>query len=280
MSDWQYGTRARTSAVQTHARASAVRCGLAILTRVFSVRARTLAALTLAVLAASATPALAQQRLAHALGEFEFLPSSSGIVIAAPHGTYDAGTAALAIDIAQRLGAGYLVARRFSVEGTRINVNRPTEGAGRPCAEEVHSPRAREVFEAYVRLLAMAAQGRALKLYVEIHGNGDARSAQRIEVATVGVSTDEARQAKAVYPVQLGRIRARSPAFPDLDLTVEPHDALVFNARCAKEFGVFIMDPVRRVLHIELPRSTRDAETSEATAQLLSEVVREFESAR
>ena len=251
-----------------------------IATRALRARARTLAALALAMLASSAAPVLAQQKLAHALGEFEFLPSPNGIVIAAPHGTYDAGTAALAIDIARRLGAGYLVARRFSVEGTRINVNRPTEGAGRPCAEEVHSTRAREVFEAYVRLLAMTAQGRPLRLYVEIHGNGDTRSAQRIEVATVGVSTDEARHAKAAYPIQVGRARARAPAFPDLELAVEPHDVLVFGARCAKAFGVFIMDPVRRVLHVELPRSTRDAETSEATARLLTEVVREFESAR
>ena len=267
----QNGSRARTRATR-HA--------LTFVARVVAARGRALAAVALMLLAATATPAFAQQRLAHALGEFEFLPSPNGILIAAPHGTYDPGTAALAIDVAKRLDAGYLVARRFSVEGTRINVNRPTEGAGRPCAEEIHSTRAREVFEAYVRLLAMAAQGRALKLYVEIHGNGDVRSAQRIEVATVGVSVDEARHAKAVFPVQLARIRARSPAFPDLDLAVEPRDALVFNARCAKEFGVFIMDPVRRVLHIELPRGTRDGETIDATVQLLSEIVREFESMR
>jgi hypothetical protein len=79
----------------------------------------------LIALAVLATPVLAQERLAHALGEIDYLASPTGVLIAAPHGTYDANTAPLAIAVARKLGAGYVVARRFTVDGTRINVNRP-----------------------------------------------------------------------------------------------------------------------------------------------------------
>ena len=90
---------------------------------------------------------------------FEFPPASTGVLIAAPRGTYESSTAQLAVEAARRLGAAYVVARRFTVGQTRINVNRPTEGAGLACAREARMARAEEVYGLYARCGPMAAAG-------------------------------------------------------------------------------------------------------------------------
>ena len=55
----------------------------------------------------------------------------NGIVVAAPHGTFDAHTAAMVRRICSRIGVAGVVATGFtpteSGDGWRINVNRPTE---------------------------------------------------------------------------------------------------------------------------------------------------------
>jgi hypothetical protein len=225
-------------------------------------------------LVALVAPVIAQERLAHELGEFEFLPTSTGVLITAPHGTYDVNTAPLAIEAARRLGAGYIVARRFTVDRTRVNVNRPTEGAGLACAQERHTARAKEVYGLYTRLVSSAAVGRPLRLYVEIHGNSDPRTAQQIEIATTGISLGEARSVRDAYPPMLVRTREQVPAYPELALLVEPLDRVFFTASCAKSVGIFGTDLVPRVVHFELPRSARERETLEATALLIAEIVR------
>lgn len=55
---------------------------------------------TLAVVAASA-----QQRLRLEHGEFEYVATANGVLIAAPHGTFDINTDALTIAVARRLGS-------------------------------------------------------------------------------------------------------------------------------------------------------------------------------
>lgn len=81
----------------------------------------------------------AQERVRDEQGEFEYLAAANGVLITAPHGTYDINTAPLAIAVAGRLGAGYIVFRGSTAAGARINVNRPTEGAGRSCPNEPHT---------------------------------------------------------------------------------------------------------------------------------------------
>ena len=236
-----------------------------------SARVILLVATALIVLAA---PVTAQERLGHELGEFEFLPTSTGVLITAPHGTYDANTAPLAVEVARRLGAGYVVARRFTVDQTRINVNRPTEGAGLACAREPHTARAKEVYGLYAQVVSTTSVGRPLRLYVEIHGNSDSRTSQRIEIATTGISRDQARSVKDAYPAILVRAREQVPVYPELALLVEPLDQVVFNASCAKSVGIFATDLVPRVVHFEFPRSVRERESREATALLIAEIVR------
>lgn len=179
----------------------------------------------------------------------------------------------LAIEAARRLGAGYVVARRFTVDRTRINVNRPTEGAGLACAQEPRTARAREVYGLYARLVSTAAAGRPLRLYVEIHGNFNLRTAQQLEIATTGISLAEARAMRDAYPAMLVRTREQVPAYPELALLVEPLDRVFFTASCAKSVGIFGTDLVPRVVHFEFPRSARERETLEATTVLIAEIV-------
>jgi hypothetical protein len=221
-----------------------------------------------------AAPLGARERLAHELGEFEFLASSTGVLIAAPHGTYDVNTALLAIDVARRIGAGYVVGRRFTVDGTRLNVNRPTEGAGLACAREPRTARAEEVYGLYTQAVIAAAAGRSLRLYVEIHGNSDSRTDQLIEIATTGISRKHAQDVSETYPAMLARVRKRVPAYPDLGLLIEPLDRVTFTAACVKSAGIAGTDLVPRMVHFELPRSAREHNSRESTAPLIAEVVR------
>jgi hypothetical protein len=230
----------------------------------------------LITLALVATPVIAQERLAHALGELEYLPSPTGVLIAAPHGTYDANTAPLAIAVARKLGAGYVVARRFTSDGTRINVNRPTEGANLTCRREFRTTRAQEIYGLYSQTVSTAAQNRPLRLYVEIHGNSEPRTSQTIEIATTGISRNEARSVSDAYPDILGRTRKQMPAYPEIGLLVEPLNRVYFEAACAKSIGIFSTDLLPHVMHFELPRSARTGEAQEATALLIAEIVRKL----
>ncbi len=229
----------------------------------------------LAVLLLAASSA-AQERVAHDAGEFEYLVSTTGVLVAAPHGTYDVNTAALAIDTARRLGVGYLVFRGSGSGGLRINVNRPTEGAGRACATEVRSERAQSVYDTYIRLARAASGGRPLSLYVEIHGNVEPRSAQNIETASKGVSAAEALALKESYPAILLTVQQEWARFPALRLLVEPLDRVFFTASCAKAIGILSTDLASRALHFELPRAAREQDLLDATSALTSSLLKRF----
>ena len=87
------------------------------------------------VIALLAVPAVSQQTQTLALGNFEWEVAANGILVTAPHGTFDRNTAAIAVEAAKHLKAGYVVARGFN-PGVRINVSRPTEGSGLTCNRE------------------------------------------------------------------------------------------------------------------------------------------------
>ena len=170
---------------------------------------------------------------------------------------------------AAQLRAGYIVFRA-TAPGLRINVNRPTEGAGRACANEPLTDRARSAYETYARLVLAAAGTARLPLYVEIHGNAEPRTAQAMEVAAKGVAAGDARAVKEAYPPLLASIRSRSPSFPALALRIEPIDQLFFTAGCVKTLGIFSTEMIQRALHVELPRAARQEPILDATATLIS----------
>jgi len=228
-----------------------------------------LLALALPVLSAAA-----QERTPHALGGFEHRPTANGILLAAPHGTHDTYTPGILYRAVRQLQSGYLIARRFQADQRRINVNRPTEGAQLPCAQEAWTDRAREVYGVYLDLARRAAGDAPLRLYVEIHGNAEPRSAGHLEVGAVGISAGEARAVKAAYGAMLAKVREETPGYPALELLMEPADRIYFGAGCAKRHGI-LGDPIaRRAIHIEFPRSAREPANHEASAALVAGIVR------
>jgi hypothetical protein len=202
-----------------------------------------------------------------------------GVVVAAPHGTSDLGTGEIAAEIAHRTGFGLVVATGFNVDadtrerpGRRYQVNRPVEGVpGRPASEDLDTAAARSVYEAYERRVQDTSQG-PLRFYVEIHGNSRRESADRIEIATVGVDAEQALKLRTLLElVRDAHLRAR-PSLPRLEIRMEPTDSVFYAASGAKRGGILRLP--QRALHIELPRVARQ-EGRDLYTLILSEFLRE-----
>jgi hypothetical protein len=192
-------------------------------------------------------------------------------VIGAPHGTSDRGTEALGRDLARLTGFGLVAATGFSrVDGggRRYNVNRPTESvAGSPARLELETDAAARVYQQYRRAVEQAAQG-PLRLYVEVHGNARPESAGRMEIATVGLSREDAWRVKTLLElVRDARLRA-GDGVPRLQIWIESLDPLWYTASAAKRAGV--LGRSDRALHIELPLAAR-TEFRQAYTEVLAD---------
>jgi hypothetical protein len=120
--------------------------------------------------------------------------SSKGIVIGSPDGSYDQYTAELAPAISHETGLPAVTSRGFTPTqggGWRINVNRSSENSYLASGLEIHSQRSKDVYRTYKELVLKAARG-GLALYFDIHQYGG----HRIQVATVAVSLEQAREIK------------------------------------------------------------------------------------
>jgi hypothetical protein len=202
-------------------------------------------------------------------GSFAVERGRPGLVIAAPHGSSDSATDLIGADLARLTGWSAVVVRGFSRldgAGRRLNVNRPTESApGEAPGLEARTAAAREAFVASRAHVAAASQG-PLRLYVEVHGNGRQGSAQRIEIATVGVTRDEAWRLKTLLElVRDVHVRGRG-GLPRPEVLVEPLDPVHYTASAAKDEGV--LKTAARALHIELPRAIRTTHREAYTALL------------
>lgn len=235
---------------------------------------RQAAACVLVALAACAQQPSSTEEAVARLGEFHASRGSADILVAAPHGSADRNTAAIAVEAAKRLHAASLVAMRFAAE-KRINVNRPTEGAGLRCAEEPQTEQARQVFDAYARRVRASAVKLPIGVYVEIHGNTLPATAGHLEIATKGLSREEALRIKAAYPEMLARVRAATPHYPALALLVEPADRIHWGAGCNKRLGMLASPEIARALHFEFPAAAREPGMLQASAQLAEGIVRE-----
>ena len=198
-----------------------------------------------------------------------------GLVIAAPHGSSDVRTDAIAAELARRTGFGVVIATGFALEpdsreasGRRYQVNRPMEGVpGRPPSEEVVTARAREVYDAYEQRVREVAQG-PLRFLAEIHGNNHRDAAARIEIATVGVDRELAFRLRTLLElIRDAHLRGTSGA-PRLEVLVEPADTLRYAASGAKRAGILRLP--ERALHIELPKAAR-AEWREVYTAILAD---------
>jgi hypothetical protein len=79
----------------------------------------------------------------------------------------------------------------------------------------------------------------------ELHSNSNPRTANRIEIATVGISHSEARLLKAV--VQKSSVTVAL----GLDVGIEPIDVIYWEAYAAKTWGTLRL--AEKGLHVELP---------------------------
>ena len=209
---------------------------------------------TLAALAGCATVA---KEDALKFGSFEVLhgrPAYSGAVLGAPHGTGDINTAPITKLLSQDLGVSAVIARGFTVKETgdkRINVNRPTEGAGLSLKEEIWTPRAKTVYEEYRRLVLDSANP-SLVVLIEIHCTADAAVGGAIEIGTTGMSREQARRVKEIYYQALDAATAGTNT-RRVDLKIEPFDVVAMGGAAAKSWGTPTLAQIS--LQVELPIS-------------------------
>jgi hypothetical protein len=202
-------------------------------------------------------------------GTFTVQKGRPGFVIGAPHGTTDSATDMIGADLARLTGFSAVIARGFGkldAEGRRYNVNRPTESvAGASPSGEKESIEARRVYESYDRSVTEAAQG-PLRYYIEVHGNAHQESAGRVEIATVGITTDEAWRLRALLELVRDAHLRSQPDAPRLEILVGPVDALRYTASQARAGG--LLGRSDKALHIELPRVARTTYRETYTAVL------------
>lgn len=172
---------------------------------------------------------------------------------------YDPGTERIVDKMGPVLGANRVVAKGYESGSTRANVNRPTELVGGSL--ERRTTRARNIYDRFrTCTLAMASH---VKNYVEVHGYSNATS---IQVATVGVSPEEASAAKTAWGNRLG-----------VALVIEPVDTIEWNAKENKAIGMLALKFFDRGIHIELPVALRqDARLAETSAALTDWLTRQF----
>jgi hypothetical protein len=204
-------------------------------------------------------------------GRIEIQRGRPGFVIGAPHGSSDSATDLIGRELARLTGFSLVVATGFShldADGRRFNVNRPTESVpGTAARLEGESAAARRVYLEYRRRVEEAAQG-PLRFYVEVHGNGRKESAGRVEIATVGLSRDEAWRLKTLLELIRDARLGGQDDTPRLEVWVESHDPIWYTASAAKQSGVLATS--ERALHIELPKVARTT-YREAYTQVLAD---------
>jgi hypothetical protein len=199
----------------------------------------------------SRLPGLEVTRLPH--GRIDAVPGSGnlrGVVIAAPHGSFDWYTGELVEELSYLTSLPAVVTRGFTpteCNGWRINVNRPTERRYPMDTVERKTDRAKAVYSDFSEIVFREARG-ALDLYIDIHQNG---TEANIDVATVGVTRQEAAVIKSAYREIRDRVLGEAPEVAKVDLVIEPFDQVAIGAWAAKDHGILRL--AKRSFHFELP---------------------------
>ena len=202
---------------------------------------------------------------ARSLGTIGVLDHDSDYLLAAPHGTFDLYTADITEAVCSSLEWNCLTARGYVVDGVRINVNRPTEGANLSSSNEPKTDRAACVYEYYVFQAESMLSAAQTRLYVEVHG---ASSIQHVEIATIGLSLEQTTQLKTTFQHEWNAVGLSSRT-----IKVEPNDSISLTASASKSFGM--MSRGMPSVHIELPRAMRQNERNEVI-QFLSKALSAF----
>ena len=214
------------------------------------------------------------------LGTLMVQNQESNFIITAPHGTNDYKTDEVAAGLCENLGWDCVIAKDYRRPGQRINVNRPTEGAGLAADNENHSEQARIVFETFIGKINEINPPEHRLLYVEIHGNSRPQSVRNIEIALVNFSAKQARKLKEVFNENLKSSEVLDLSAYDLlplRVLVEGIDSITFRATGSKKFGSLgvIGKTKTKVIHIELPKVLR-AEKLNATIRYLTQSLSDY----
>jgi len=209
-------------------------------------------------------------------GKIESIPGKRGvgIVVGAPHGSFDLHTSSMVRQICFRSGFAAVITKGFTPaetgSGWRINVNRPSERHYPGGFLEVDTMRATETYRHYKNAVMKAAQGK-LALYFDFHQNGGTR----IEVATTGISPSEARLIKSKYLMLRNKALGGREDLAVVDLAIEPLDVLEVPAWAAKNHG--ILGAAKKSLHLELPSDglMGSARHRKIYTQILAELINE-----
>lgn len=200
-----------------------------------------------------------------ALGHFNAFKSETRKMIAAPHGGFDLNTDHLSLRLIRKLGWSGVVATGFRKDSHPINVNRPTEGVRLKSWQERHTEDARIVFDAFMNHVAEAAPS-GLDFYVEIHGMSRPDISDHIQIATVGVSIDQAQAIKDFFEQALRGLGL------NYQTKIEGVDRLHYTAIATKSFGS--LKSLKPALHIELPWQLR-VQKMDKGVELLAKVLPE-----
>lgn len=194
------------------------------------------------------------------------IAGKSNLVVSAPHGKHDRGTGEIAFKICHNLGAAGVIAEDYvnPATGHRLNINRPTEGAGVDPSEETPTQLAVRLYHAYLSAV-LRASANNLANYVEVHGNTHQELADRIEVAVWGVPQAVTRRILILYAQKIKSTLG-------VDLLIEGHAPIEKRAWANKLFGTLAL--AKQSLHFELPMKVRStAEKRTQTAALLAEII-------
>jgi hypothetical protein len=186
-------------------------------------------------------------------GRIELTPARSalrGIVIAAPHGSFDWYTGELVEALSYRTSLPSVVTRGFTpteCDGWRIDVNRPTERRYPTGTIQRTTERAVKVYQQFKDMVMSASRG-PLDLYIDMHQNG---TEDDITVATLGITRAEAGMIKARYRQIRDDVISPTSHIRRVNLLIEPLDQVSIGAWAAKDHG--ILGLALKSLHFELP---------------------------
>jgi hypothetical protein len=183
-------------------------------------------------------------------GVFQSWDRNSSYLLTAPHGGFDLKTDEMVASFCRAVSWNCLTARGFRTRIHPINVNRPTEGVDEVASQELFTPEAQKVYDAY-HAKVFQRREESLKLYVEIHGNKRADSRGQIEIATQGISASKAQRIKQLLTDEIKRAE-----LGEIKILIEPLDLIHFTASANKRLG--ILHDLSPALHLEFPRALRE----------------------
>ena len=209
------------------------------------------------------------QERVESLGRFEFREPAvglEGVVVGAPHGNSDRNSDILATALSDRTGAGLAIAYGF--RSKRIPVNQPIVRSGAYATSWNFFQRG-SVFREFRKILRRAAKGE-INLYIGVHRSGDKEMADRIEVATSGLTFEEAGALKEAYNQIRDQIIA-GREIPNLIMAIEPLDRISWRATGVKHHGVLLI--AEKGVNIRLPQFSASEPTEELYTEILSQWV-------